>query len=64
GQTEAGPGKSLQIINRQIDRMAKLVEDLLDISRLQAWRRWRWWWRRRRGPSGRCGAGGCRCPRG
>ncbi|GMU07097.1 hybrid sensor histidine kinase/response regulator [Corallococcus caeni] len=38
GQTEAGPGKSLQIINRQIDRMAKLVEDLLDISRLQAGR--------------------------
>ncbi|MBJ6763450.1 PAS domain S-box protein [Myxococcaceae bacterium JPH2] len=38
GQTEAGPGKSLKIINRQIDRMAKLVEDLLDISRLQAGR--------------------------
>ncbi|HET9450937.1 MAG TPA: PAS domain S-box protein, partial [Aggregicoccus sp.] len=27
--TESGPGKSLKIINRQIDRMAKLVEDLL-----------------------------------
>ncbi|GEN06874.1 PAS/PAC sensor hybrid histidine kinase [Myxococcus fulvus] len=38
GETEAGPGKSLKIINRQIDRMAKLVEDLLDISRLQAGR--------------------------
>jgi PAS domain S-box-containing protein len=37
-ETEAGPGKSLKIINRQIDRMAKLVEDLLDISRLQAGR--------------------------
>ena len=36
--TETGPGKSLKIINRQIDRMAKLVEDLLDISRLQAGR--------------------------
>ena len=33
-----GPGRSLKIINRQIDRMAKLVEDLLDVSRLQAGR--------------------------
>ncbi len=38
GQTENGPGKSLTIINRQIDRMTKLVEELLDISRLQAGR--------------------------
>ncbi|MDY7227744.1 PAS domain S-box protein [Hyalangium rubrum] len=38
GQTETGPGKSLKIINRQIDRMTKLVEELLDISRLQAGR--------------------------
>ncbi len=37
-QTETGPGKSLKIINRQIDRMTKLVEELLDISRLQAGR--------------------------
>ncbi|MBN1210035.1 MAG: PAS domain S-box protein [Myxococcaceae bacterium] len=38
GETENGPGKSLKIINRQIDRMTKLVEELLDISRLQAGR--------------------------
>jgi PAS domain S-box-containing protein len=38
GQTDQGPGKSLTIINRQIDRMTKLVEELLDISRLQAGR--------------------------
>ncbi len=38
GQTDSGPGKSLKIINRQIDRMTKLVEELLDISRLQAGR--------------------------
>ncbi|WP_224246917.1 hybrid sensor histidine kinase/response regulator [Hyalangium gracile] len=38
GQTDNGPGKSLTIINRQIDRMTKLVEELLDISRLQAGR--------------------------
>jgi PAS domain S-box-containing protein len=36
--TETGTGRSLKIINRQIDRMTKLVEDLLDISRLQAGR--------------------------
>ncbi len=38
GPTDQGPGKSLTIINRQIDRMTKLVEELLDISRLQAGR--------------------------
>jgi PAS domain S-box-containing protein len=38
GQADSGPGKSLTIINRQIDRMTKLVEELLDISRLQAGR--------------------------
>jgi len=38
GQVDHGPGKSLTIINRQIDRMTKLVEELLDISRLQAGR--------------------------
>jgi PAS domain S-box-containing protein len=38
GQVDTGPGKSLTIINRQIDRMTKLVEELLDISRLQAGR--------------------------
>ncbi|SEL29393.1 PAS/PAC sensor hybrid histidine kinase [Stigmatella aurantiaca] len=38
GEGESGTGKSLKIINRQIDRMTKLVEDLLDISRLQAGR--------------------------
>ncbi|EAU64392.1 two-component sensor histidine kinase [Stigmatella aurantiaca DW4/3-1] len=38
GEGETGTGKSLKIINRQIDRMTKLVEDLLDISRLQAGR--------------------------
>jgi PAS domain S-box-containing protein len=38
GETDHGPGKSLKIINRQIDRMTKLVEELLDISRLQAGR--------------------------
>ena len=38
GQADTGPGKSLTIINRQIDRMTKLVEELLDISRLQAGR--------------------------
>jgi PAS domain S-box-containing protein len=38
GQVDSGPGKSLMIINRQIDRMTKLVEELLDISRLQAGR--------------------------
>jgi PAS domain S-box-containing protein len=38
GETENGPAKSLKIINRQIDRMTKLVEELLDISRLQAGR--------------------------
>lgn len=38
GQVDQGPGKSLKIINRQIDRMTKLVEELLDISRLQAGR--------------------------
>lgn len=37
-ETETGTGRSLKIINRQIDRMAKLVEDLLDISRLQVGR--------------------------
>jgi PAS domain S-box-containing protein len=37
-EAESGPGKSLKIINRQIDRMTKLVEELLDISRLQAGR--------------------------
>lgn len=34
----AGLKKSVLTIGRQIDRMAKLVEDLLDISRLQAGR--------------------------
>ncbi|HVG58756.1 MAG TPA: PAS domain S-box protein [Hyalangium sp.] len=38
GEADSGPGKSLTIINRQIDRMTKLVEELLDISRLQAGR--------------------------
>ncbi|MFL5350399.1 MAG: PAS domain S-box protein [Hyalangium sp.] len=38
GPMDQGPGKSLTIINRQIDRMTKLVEELLDISRLQAGR--------------------------
>ena len=38
GPADQGPGKSLTIINRQIDRMTKLVEELLDISRLQAGR--------------------------
>jgi PAS domain S-box-containing protein len=38
GPADTGPGKSLTIINRQIDRMTKLVEELLDISRLQAGR--------------------------
>jgi PAS domain S-box-containing protein len=38
GEVDSGPGKSLTIINRQIDRMTKLVEELLDISRLQAGR--------------------------
>jgi signal transduction histidine kinase len=37
-ENESGTGRSLKIINRQIDRMAKLVEDLLDVSRLQAGR--------------------------
>lgn len=35
---QAGLKKSVVTIGRQIDRMAKLVEDLLDISRLQAGR--------------------------
>ncbi len=35
---QPGPGKALRIIMKQIDRMAKLVEDLLDVSRLQAGR--------------------------
>lgn len=34
-QPEAPPAKSLRTITGQIDRMAKLVEDLLDVSRVQ-----------------------------
>jgi len=35
---ETGPAKSLRTITGQIDRMAKLVEDLLDVSRVQVGR--------------------------
>lgn len=35
---EAPPAKSLRTITGQIDRMAKLVEDLLDVSRVQVGR--------------------------
>jgi PAS domain S-box-containing protein len=34
-EVDAAPAKSLRTITGQIDRMAKLVEDLLDVSRVQ-----------------------------
>jgi PAS domain S-box-containing protein len=35
---DTGTGRALSVIARQVDRMAKLVEELLDISRIQAGR--------------------------
>lgn len=37
-EAESAPAKSLRTITGQIDRMAKLVEDLLDVSRVQVGR--------------------------
>src|SRR5262249_42694182 len=35
---DSGPSRALAVIANQIDRMAKLVEDLLDVSRLETGR--------------------------
>jgi signal transduction histidine kinase len=35
GDSQQGPGRALAIISRQIDRLARLVSDLLDINRLE-----------------------------
>ena len=37
-EPDSGPKRSLTVISTQIDRMAKLVENLLDISRIEAGR--------------------------
>ncbi|MEO7092966.1 MAG: PAS domain S-box protein [Polyangiales bacterium] len=37
-EVDSGPKRSLTVISTQIDRMAKLVENLLDISRIEAGR--------------------------